>query len=135
MLEGIRINNGIGQGDPSSMILYLIYSHALVSIPALAEGDGGAYIDDNFFMAQGVDFTECDHKINTMLNAQERWSTANNSHMELSRFKCLRLSCHTDMVCPDFQCSGSSITIKCVDSAKLLRVEVDQELHWKHHIH
>ena len=53
------------------MILYLIYSHALVSIPALSEGDGRAYINDNFFMAQGIDFVECDYKINTMLNTQE----------------------------------------------------------------
>ena len=128
MSEGIRINNSTGQGDPSSMILYLIYSHALVSIPTLAEGDSRAYVDDNFFMAQGIDFMECDCKINTMLNSQERWSMAHNSHVELSKFKCLCLTHCTDMVCPDFQHSDSSITIKCVNSAKLLRVEVDQEL-------
>src|SRR5882724_10220699 len=49
----IDIDNGIGQGDPSSMILYLIYSHALVAMPTQEHGVGGAYIDDNFFTAQG----------------------------------------------------------------------------------
>ncbi|KAF8574080.1 hypothetical protein K439DRAFT_1278683, partial [Ramaria rubella] len=49
--EMLAINNGIGQGEMSSMILYLIYSFGLVSIPTGANEDGGAYVDDNFFMA------------------------------------------------------------------------------------
>src|SRR5882724_9517885 len=69
--QEIDIDNRIGQGDPSSMILYLIYSHAIVAIPTRKHGNGGAYIDDNFFTAQGDDFVECDLKINCMLDAQE----------------------------------------------------------------
>ena len=59
------------QGEPSSMILYLIYSHALVRIPPTCGGNGGAYVDDNFFMAIGDTFEECDMKINLMLDKQE----------------------------------------------------------------
>ena len=32
-LESINIDNGIGQGETGSMILYLIYSYGLVAIP------------------------------------------------------------------------------------------------------
>jgi len=126
----ISISNGIGQGNPSSMILYLIYSHVLVAIPALTNGDRGAYVDDNFVTAQGEDFMEHILKINTMLNTQERWSTAHNSHVELSKFKCLCLTCHTNIAHPDFKQAGSDVIIKCVSNARLLRVEVNQELHW-----
>ena len=47
--ELLPIYNGIGQGEPSLMILYLIYSYALVKIPQMESGDGGAYVDDTFF--------------------------------------------------------------------------------------
>ena len=49
--ELLPIDNGIGQGEPSSMILYLIYSYALVKIPQLEGGNGSAYVDDTFFWA------------------------------------------------------------------------------------
>jgi len=62
MSQEIDIDNGIGQGDPSSMILYPIYSDALVAIPTHEHGNGGAYIDNNFFTAQGDGFAECDLK-------------------------------------------------------------------------
>src|SRR5712664_3015870 len=39
--EEIDIDNGIGQGDASSMILYLIYSYGLVTITDATQGYGG----------------------------------------------------------------------------------------------
>ena len=68
--DDIDIDNGIGQGDPSSMILYLIYSYGLVAIPAATQGDGGAYFNNNFFTATGATFQECDEKLNHMLDKQ-----------------------------------------------------------------
>ena len=131
--EAINVDNSIGQGEPSSMILYLIYSHALVGIPPTCGGDGGAYVDDNFFTAIGDTFEECDTKINQMLDKQEIWSAAHNSHAELSKFRCVRFTRRTNLPQPDFQRTGSNIAIKCSASARLLGVEVDQELRWHHH--
>jgi len=88
----IVINNFIRQGDPSSMLLYLIYSYALVTIPTSMQGDGGAYVDNNFFMALDKDFMECDSIINKMLDTQESWSVAHNLHAEITKFKCLQLT-------------------------------------------
>jgi hypothetical protein len=67
----IQIDNGIGQGETSSMLLYLIYSYGFVSIPTGPAENGGAYVDDNFFMACGNDFNECDTILNQMLDRQE----------------------------------------------------------------
>ena len=52
----VNIDNSIGQGDPSLMILYLIHSYALVAIPNTLGGDRGEYVDDNFFTTHGSDF-------------------------------------------------------------------------------
>ena len=67
--EYISVDNGIGQGEPSSMILYLIYSHALVAIPPTCDRDGGAYVDNNFFMATGGTYEDCDVKLNLQMHA------------------------------------------------------------------
>src|SRR6266481_9028990 len=66
--EYISMDNGIGQGEPSSMILYLIYSHVLVAIPPMCDGDGGAYVDDNFFMATSGTYKYCNTKLTQMLD-------------------------------------------------------------------
>ena len=100
--ETFEVDNGIGQGEPSSMILYLIYSHALVGILPTCGGDGGAYVDDNFFTTFGSTFKECDKKINQMLDKQDVWSAAHNSHAELSKFRCVCFTRCTNMPRPDF---------------------------------
>ena len=82
--ETFEVDNGIGQGEPSSMILYLIYSHALMGIPPTCGGDGSAYMVDNFFTAFGNTLKECDEKINQMLDKQDVWSAAHNSHAGVS---------------------------------------------------
>ena len=69
-----------------------------------------------------------------MLDAQETWSLAHNSHAELTKFKCLHLTHHAEIPCPDFKWSGSNTVIKCVNSARLLGIKVDQMLHWKQHV-
>src|SRR6266481_5996954 len=132
--EYISVDNRIGQGEPSSMILYLIYSHALVAIPPMCDGDGGAYVDNNFFMATGGTYKDCDMKLNRMLDRQEAWSAAHNSPAEITKFKCVRFSRRADTARPDFVCEGMGAVIKCSASARLLGVEVDQELCWHHHI-
>ena len=68
--ELLPINNGIGQGKPSSMILYLIYSYALVNIPQMESSNRGAYMDDTIWVACNT-FQECDTRINAMLDKQD----------------------------------------------------------------
>src|SRR6266481_458456 len=69
-----------------------------------------------------------------MLDRQEAWSAAHNSPAEITKFKCMRFSRRADTTRPDFICEGMGAVIKCSASAHLLRVEVDQELRWHHHV-
>jgi len=54
--DHLPIDNGIGQGDPLSMVLYQYYNADLLDIPKHAEEDAVAYVDDAFMLASGKDF-------------------------------------------------------------------------------
>ncbi|KAF8579184.1 hypothetical protein K439DRAFT_413211 [Ramaria rubella] len=105
--EMLAINNGIGQGT---------------------------YVDDNFFMAIADTFEDCDTILNNMFDKQDKWSAAHNSHAELSKYQCLRLSRRPGIHRPHFKRNHSNQIIKCVPSARLLGVEIDQELRWHQHV-
>ncbi|KIK35156.1 hypothetical protein CY34DRAFT_96599 [Suillus luteus UH-Slu-Lm8-n1] len=71
--DWIDINNGIGQGDPLSMILYVIYSADLVDIAKPRHGRASlteltlAFVDDTALVAIGKDFHETHHVLKDML--------------------------------------------------------------------
>jgi len=117
--ELLVIDNGIGQGEYASMLLYLIYNHGLVSFHGVFSENGGAYIDDTFFMTVADNFDECDKILNRMLDKQEAWSHAHNSPAEISKFQCLCLTCKTTLERSDFLCSSPSSNqhIKCIQTA------------------
>ena len=54
--DHLPIDNGIGQGDPLSMVLYQYYNMDLLDIPKHAEEDTVAYVDNTFILASGKDF-------------------------------------------------------------------------------
>ena len=62
----IDITNGIGQGDPLSMLLYILYNADLLEIPdnELKE-DAIGYVDDIALVAQGDNFDESTHRLTT----------------------------------------------------------------------
>lgn len=124
--DPIHIDNGIGQGDTDSMILYAIYNHPLIEVPKGKNEDGGGFVDDTFYMATANTFDECDSIIDNMLSGQEEWSKSHNSPAERSKFACLRLTRKRTLDRKDYIRDGT--TIKCVKSAKLLGVQIDQEL-------
>jgi len=127
--ELITIDNGIGQGESASMLLYLIYNNSLVSIPQGRNQNGGAYVDDTFFMAIADTFDKCDEILNAMLDKQETRSKAHNSPAEVSKFQCLRLTRKNNLERSDFVCAGGQL-ITCICHAKLLGVLLDESLRW-----
>ncbi|KAG2063299.1 hypothetical protein BDR04DRAFT_973416, partial [Suillus decipiens] len=62
--EWFPVTNGIGQGDPLSIILYIIYSSDPVNIARPCQGHEAlkeltlAFIDDTAFIAIGKDFNK-----------------------------------------------------------------------------
>ena len=59
-----------------------------------------------------------------MLDKQDMWSVAHNSHAELSKFRCVCFTWHTNMPQPDFHQTGSGTVIKCSASTWLHGVDV-----------
>ena len=66
--DWIPITNGIGQGDPLSMIIYIIYNTDLIDI---AQGHPNeltlAFVDDTVFIATGKSTKEMHHTLQDML--------------------------------------------------------------------
>ena len=65
--EAIRIDNGIGQGDPLSMILYQFYNTDLLDIPDSKEELAIAYVDNALIMASAENFTQAHTLISEMM--------------------------------------------------------------------
>ena len=132
--EWFEIRNGIGQGDPLSMLLYIIYDSDLIDIARNKGELTLAFVDDTVFIAIANTFTET-HEI--LIDMLERpgggfeWSKDHNSHFETSKFGLLDFTLSKSKQRP--QMSFRDVTIKPAPSHKFLGVIVDQELRWKEH--
>lgn len=85
----IDINNGIGQGDPLSMIIYLFYNADLLDIPRGKE-EALAFVDDASFLVEGADFKDTHAQLKDMMtrpNGGLAWSKDHNSRFELSKLR------------------------------------------------
>ena len=129
-----EIRNGIGQGDPLSMLLYIIYDSDLVDTPRSKKELTLAFVDDTVFLAIADTFQEA-HDI--LLNMLTRpgggfdWSKDHNSRFEASKFALMDFTMSKTKQRPQMSIRGA--TIKPVPSHKFLGVILDQELRWKEH--
>src|SRR6266481_1308585 len=85
--EWMDIDNGIVQGDPLSMILYLFYNADLLSDTNKGEAKV-AYVDDANFYAEGSDFEEAYGRLGDMMmrtGGGQAWSEEHNSRFEMSK--------------------------------------------------
>jgi len=81
------VDNGIMQGDPLSMILYLFYNADFIE-NIQKEELKIAYVDDVNFYAEGADFEEVYTKLGDMMVREgggQDWSHWHNSQFELSK--------------------------------------------------
>jgi hypothetical protein len=65
--EPIRLDNGIGQGDPLSMVLYQYYNADLLDIPRGKNEDTLAYVDDTIMLATTETSNEAHTKLADMM--------------------------------------------------------------------
>ncbi|OJA12244.1 hypothetical protein AZE42_13638 [Rhizopogon vesiculosus] len=135
--DWIPIVNGIGQGDPLSMILYIIYSSDLIDIATNRHGRGAlreltlAFVDDTALIAIGPDFESTHATLEDMLErpgGAYEWSRAHNSRFETSKFALMDFSMNRTKERPDMQIQGS--TIHPTATHCFLGVIMDQELCW-----
>jgi len=94
--ESINILNAIGQGDPLSMILYIIYNADLLEITGDKENKNSlGYVDDIAPVAVGKDVKETNRRLRHMMTKEDgrlQWSKDHNSRFEATKSVVLHAS-------------------------------------------
>lgn len=139
----IPINNGIGQGDPISMLIYLIYNADLMETPVSEREDAIGYVDDACFIAIGKTFTETTHILANMMEREGggfEWSENHNSNFALDKLAVTHFA-RTDpskarstkrkdqLKAPELKLRGT--VVKVAKTYKYLGVHIDNQLLWK----
>jgi ribonuclease HI len=142
--ECMNITNGIGQGDPLSMLLYILYNADLLEIPDnIQREDAIGYVDDIAILAIGRDFDETTNQLRHMMVKDDgglQWSRDHNSRFEVSKSAVLHLSRKTR---PDPDSVHGRVPlerpklkledqdVQDVECYKYLGVQIDSQLRWK----
>jgi len=133
ILDQIPIDNGIGQGDPLSMVLYQFYNADLLDIPRHNGEDAVAYVDDTIMMATDTDFTGAHRKLEDMMCRAEgvgNWSKTHSSPLEYSKLALINfMHRYKDKGNPTLRLPQR--TIEPGNSTKYLGVLIDRNLNWK----
>ena len=138
------ITNGIGQGDPLSMLLYILYNADLLEIPddELSE-DALGYVDDIALIAIGDSFEESTQRLKTMMTKDDgglQWSREHNSKFEVSKSAIMHFSRKTipdpetdhgrlPLERPKLTLDGQDVTE--VECYKYLGIQIDSQIRWK----
>ena len=140
----IDIANGIGQGDPLSMLLYILYNADLLELTDDPEvEDALGYVDDIALIATGNDFEETTNRLGSLMSKEEggiHWSRTHNSKFEVSKSAVLHFSKKTipdpdspnnriPLPKPDLVIEGQIVRV--VESYKYLGIHIDANLKWK----
>ena len=131
--DPIKIDNGIGQGDPLSMVMYQFYNADLLDIPK-EEGESAiAYVDDTLMLATANNFQEAHDKLASMMSREggvAEWSTSHNSRLEYSKLALIDFA-HRSSTAERTPLQLPQREVQPTESAKYLGVIFDQNLNWK----
>ena len=98
--ELMDITNGIGQGNPLSMLLYIIYNADLLDLPDdLNNEDVLGYVDDIALLAIGNNFEETTTRLKQMMEKEDggiQWSKEHNSIFEVNKSAIKHFTRRTD---------------------------------------
>ena len=131
--EPIKIDNGIGQGDPLSMVLYQFYNADILDIPTLSNESAIAYVDDALILATAKDFAATHNTLANMMTREGgiyNWSKTHNSPLEHSKIALIDFA-HRNNNKERMNLTLPNIMITPSSSTKYLGVIIDQHLNWK----
>jgi ribonuclease HI len=145
--EIIHILNGIGQGDPLSMILYIIYNADLLEIARSPKEEALGFVDDALGMAEGFTLEDNIAALKDFMNREGggfTWSEEHNSNFALDK---LAITHFTRRRMPDPQRPGRSKPPPAPDlvlrnkvvrdepTYKYLGIHLDSKLSWSTQTH
>ncbi len=128
----IAVTNGIGQGCPLSMILYLFYNADICDIPAHEFEDVTCFVDNASIMATGKTFQMTHRRIAKMMSrtgGATEWASNHNSSWELDKSEHVDYS--RNMKLPRLPLRIRGVTIQRATSHKQVGVYRDEQLQWK----
>jgi len=131
--DPIQIDNGIGQGDPLSMILYQFYNADLLDIPKCKEESATAFVDNATMIATTDTFPKAHEILVDMMTRPggiAEWSTLHNSPLEYSKLALVDFA-HSRSMKERVPLQLPQKEISPSESAKYLGVIFDQNLNWK----
>ena len=134
--DKIALNNGIGQGDPLSMILYQYYNADLLDIPKGDKEAASAYVDDAILVATAKDFEKTHEVLADMMTREGGavdWSNKHNSRFELSKLALIDFA-HRNSKKPRPNLTLPNVTLEPSHNTKYLGVYIDQHLAWNIHV-
>ena len=133
--DWILITNRIGQGDPLSIIIYIIYNADLINIAQEHPNKLTlAFIDDTVFITTGKSTEEMHRTLQDMLEQTGggfNWSSNHNSKFETNKFALIDFTPTKQSSCP-LNIWGTTIMPSV--SHKFLGVIIDKHLSWHQHI-
>ena len=127
--EWFDITNGISQGDPFSMLLYIVYDSDLVTVAKNKDELTLTFVDDTVLLAIAKSFQDTHRILGDMLEREGgtyEWSANHNSCFETSKFGLVDFTLSKSKPRPPMTIHGNVITP--APSHKFLGVVVDQEL-------
>ena len=123
------LDNGISQGDPLSMILYLYYNADVLDVAHGRHELGLGYVDDMAYVVVAKSFREAHRILGNMMSHPEggnAWSLSHNSRFEASKSVLVDFLRSKGIECPPMRLGGARITPQ--PAHKFLSVMLDQEL-------
>ena len=142
--DNFAVDNGLDQGDPQSVVLYLIYNADLAEIPRERNGESSIlFVDDNSVLVIGKDFRETGNKMRDIFSREggiNEWADNHNCNFGPKKYQLCQLSRRrtrevfrprrtTPEHRPDLTLNGHRI--RAAPVVKLLGIYIDQELRWK----
>jgi len=138
----IPIDNGVGQGDPISMIIYLFYNADLLDIVDPTNGFTLAFVDDALLAVEGSTFDDTTANLKEIMEQREGgfdWGSNHNSRFEIDKLAVMHCTTkrQTDptnarrtvpLPVPELKLRGQ--TIKVTNNYKYLGILVDNKLCW-----
>ncbi len=133
MSDPIEIDNGIGQGDPLSMVMYQFYNANLLDIPREKSEGAIAYVDNTLLLATAEHFKEAHDKLASLMGREGGvmdWSKMHNSPLEYSKLVLIDFA-HRNSSKKRVQLQLPQRQIEPSTSTKYLGIILDQNLNWK----